>query len=199
MPEKLFRFLMKLDSMKVFLICITFSAFVSTAGHFGFSQTRRPLPPMENPNIVISKKKRLLEIFDGETLVRQYKITLGFATRGDKRIEGDGKTPEGEFYLFTKNAESRFYLSLGLSYPNVEAAKRGLKEKIISREEYDAILKAIAEKKMPPQKTALGGEIYIHGGGIESDWTEGCVALPNEEIKEIFDAIPTGAKVKILP
>ncbi len=72
---------MKLDSMKVFLICITFSAFVSTATYFSFSQTRRPLPPMENPNIVIRKKKRLLKIFDGEKLVRQYKIVLGFMAR----------------------------------------------------------------------------------------------------------------------
>lgn len=190
---------MKLDSMKVFLICITFSAFVFMAAYFNFSQTRRPLPPMDNPNIVIRKKKRLLEIYDGEKFVRRYKIVLGFAAQGDKEIEGDGKTPEGEFYVFTKNPKSRFYLSLGLSYPNVEAAKRGLKEKIISQEEYDAILKAIAEKKMPPQKTRLGGEIYIHGGGIADDWTGGCVALPDEEIKEIFDAIPTGAKVKILP
>jgi murein L,D-transpeptidase YafK len=185
--------------MKVFLICITFSAFVLTAAYFSFSQTRQLLPPMDNPNIVIRKKKRLLEIFDGEKFVRQYKIVLGFAARGDKEIEGDGKTPEGEFYVFTKNPNSRFYLSLGLSYPSIEDAKRGLKEKIISQEEYDAILKAIDEGRMPPQKTALGGEIYIHGGGIESDWTEGCVALPDEEMKEIFDAIPTGAKVKILP
>lgn len=190
---------MKLDSMKVFLICITFSTFVLTATYFSFSQTRRLLPPMENPHLVIRKKKRLLEIFDGETLVRQYKIVLGRAARGDKQIEGDGKTPEGEFYVFTKNSESRFYLSLGLSYPNIEDAKRGLAEKIISRAEHDEILKAIAEKTMPPQKTALGGEIYIHGGGTENDWTDGCVALRNEEIKEIFDAIPTGAKVKILP
>ncbi len=185
--------------MKVFLICITFSAFVLTAAYISFSQTRRPLPPMENPNIVIRKKKRLLEIFDGEKLVRQYKIVLGFAARGDKQIEGDGKTPEGQFYVFAKNDRSKFYLSLGLSYPNIEDAKRGLEEKIISQEEYEAIFKAIAERWMPPQKTALGGEIYIHGGGIESDWTEGCVALPNEEMKEIFDAIPVGAKVKILP
>ncbi|CAA9420903.1 MAG: ErfK/YbiS/YcfS/YnhG family protein [uncultured Pyrinomonadaceae bacterium] len=190
---------MTLDSMKVFLICITFSAFILTATYFSFSQTRRPLPPMENPNIVIKKKKRLLEIFDGEKLVRQYKIALGFSARSDKEIEGDGKTPEGEFYVFTKNDRSKFYLSLGLSYPNIEDAKRGLKEKIISRAEYDVILKTIDERRMPPQKTALGGEIYIHGGGTESDWTEGCVALRNEEIKEIFDAIPTGAKVKILP
>jgi murein L,D-transpeptidase YafK len=152
-----------------------------------------------NAPAAAEKKKRLLQIFDGEKLVRKYKIVLGFAPFADKQIEGDGKTPEGEFYVFTKNDQSRFHLSLGLSYPNIEDAKRGLKEKIISQEEYDAILKAIDEKQMPPQKTALGGEIYIHGGGAENDWTDGCVALQNEEIKEIFDAVSVGAKVRILP
>ncbi|MGI8788923.1 MAG: L,D-transpeptidase family protein [Pyrinomonadaceae bacterium] len=154
---------------------------------------------MENLRIVIKKKKRRLEIFDGETLVRRYKIVLGASPAGDKRIEGDGKTPEGEFYVFTKNSRSKFYLSLGLSYPNIEAARRGLRENIISREEHDAIIKAVGEKHKPPQKTALGGEIYIHGGGTKSDWTEGCVALKNEAMKEIFDAIPIGAPVIILP
>ena len=152
---------------------------------------------MKNPHVVIEKKQRLLKIYDGERLVRKYKFALGFAPVGDKQFEGDGKTPEGEFYVCAKNDQSKFYLSLALSYPNAEAAKRGLKEKIISQEEYDAILKAINEKRMPPQKTALGGEIYIHGGGIESDWTKGCVALKNEEIKEIFDLIPKGAKLLI--
>ncbi len=115
--------------MKVSLICIFFSTFLLTATYFSFSQTLQPLPPMENPHIIISKKKRLLEIFDGEKLVRQYKMVLGFSAQGDKQIEGDGKTPEGEFYVFTKNNQSKFYLSLGLSYPNTEAATRGLKEK----------------------------------------------------------------------
>jgi len=157
------------------------------------------LPKIENPLIVVNKSQRKLELFDGEKLIKAYKIALGFAPVGDKEKQGDGKTPEDEFYVFTKNDRSKFYLSLGLSYPSIEDAKRGLKEKIISQEEYDAILKAIDEGRMPPQKTALGGEIYIHGGGIESDWTEGCVALPDEEMKGIFDAIPVGAKVKILP
>ncbi len=185
--------------MKVSLICIFFGALILTATYFAFSQTRPPLPPMKNPHLVIWKKKRLLEIFDGAKLVRRYEIALGFSAKDDKRIEGDGKTPEGEFYVFTKNPESKFYLSLGLSYPNAEDAVRGLREKIISPEEYDAIVKAIEEKRMPPQKTALGGEIYIHGGGTESDWTEGCVALPDKEMKEIFDTISVGAKVIILP
>ena len=165
-----------------------------------FAQIREALPPMENPHIVIKKKKRLLQIFDGEKLVRKYKIVLGFAPLADKQIEGDGKTPEGTFYVFTKNDQSRFHVSLGISYPNVEDAERGLKNEIITTEEYEAIVKAIAKKQMPPQKTALGGEIYIHGGGAaESDWTDGCLALQNEEMKEIFDAIPVGTDVKIEP
>ncbi|MDQ2745655.1 MAG: L,D-transpeptidase family protein [Acidobacteriota bacterium] len=89
---------------------------------------------MENPRILITKKQRRLQIYDGEKLVKEYEIALGFNAEGDKRIEGDGKTPEGKFYVFTKNAQSKFYLSLGLSYPNIEAATRGWREKIISRE-----------------------------------------------------------------
>ncbi len=185
--------------MKVLMICITFSLLILTATLPGFNQMRQPLPPMKNPHIIIEKKKRLLKIYDGGKFVRQYKFALGSVPNGDKQIEGDGKTPEGEFYIFTKNEQSKFYLSLGLSYPNIEDAKRGLEEKIISPEESDAIVKAIEDRQMPPQKTALGGEIYIHGGGTEIDWTQGCVALLNEEIKEIFEAIPIGAKVKILP
>ncbi len=161
------------------------------------AQNREITPLFENPRIVIQKNQRLLQIFAGETLVKEYKIALGFAPVGDKSTEGDGRTPEGKFYIFTKNPESKFYLSLGLSYPNIEAARRGLRDQIISREEFDAIELAINEKRMPPQKTALGGEIYIHGGGVETDWTQGCVALKNEEIKEIFDAIPVGAEVEI--
>lgn len=176
---------------------IFLTVFVLTIALISFGQIRQSMPPMETPRIVIKKQKRLLQIFDGENLIKEYKIALGFAPRGDKQTEGDGKTPEGKFYVFTKNAESKFYLSLGLSYPNIEAAKRGLREKVISQEEHDAIINAIEQKQMPPQKTALGGEIYIHGGGIQNDWTEGCVALRNEEIQEIYEAIPVGAEVQI--
>jgi murein L,D-transpeptidase YafK len=154
---------------------------------------------MENPHILIQKKKRKLKIYDSKKLVKTYNISLGFAPEGDKETEGDGKTPEGEFYVFTKNPASSFFLSLGLSYPNIEDAERGLKDKLISQEEYDEIVKAIDEKVMPPQKTKLGGEIYIHGGGCEADWTAGCMALKNEEMQEIFDAIELGTPVKIVP
>ena len=162
-------------------------------------QINQPLPKMENPNILVKKKDRKLQIFDGEKLIKSYTISLGFAPEGDKEIEGDGKTPEGEFYVFTKNPESTFFLSLGVSYPNIEDAERGLKDNLISQAEHDEIIKAINEKAMPPQKTKLGGEIYIHGGGCKADWTAGCMALNNEEMQEIFDVIEVGTNVRIEP
>jgi murein L,D-transpeptidase YafK len=158
-----------------------------------------PLPKIESPRIVIKKSQRKLELFDGEKLIKTYKIALGFAPVGDKEKQGDGKTPEGDFYIFTKNDKSKFYLSLGVSYPNIEDAARGLKAKLITKAENDKIVQAIKNNKMPLQNTKLGGEIYLHGGGVSENWTRGCVALKNEEIKEIFDAIPVGTRVKIQP
>ena len=110
---------------------------------------------LENPRLVVKKKERLLQIFDGERLVKSYRVVLGFAPEGCKQVEGDGKTPEGEFYVFVKNSKSKFYLSLGLSYPNTDDAKRGLAENLISPDEHDAILQALDSKQMPPQKTKL--------------------------------------------
>ncbi len=174
-------------------------AAISMLSQIGSSDMdNKPLTTLAEPSIVIRKSARKLEIFDGKKLVKTYTMVLGFSTKGDKEIEGDGRTPEGEFYVFTKNAESRFHLSLGLSYPSKDDAKRGLAAGLISKEEYAEILKAIDEGGMPPQKTKLGGEIYIHGGGTDSDWTDGCVALKNEEMGEIFAMIPVGTKVKIL-
>lgn len=158
----------------------------------------KPLTALAEPSIIIRKSARKLEVFDGLKLVKTYTVVLGFSSKGDKEVEGDGRTPEGEFYVFTKNPESRFHLSLGLSYPSKDDAERGLAAGLITNEENTAIVKAIDEGGMPPQKTKLGGEIYIHGGGTGNDWTDGCVALENEEISEIFAMIPVGTKVRIL-
>jgi murein L,D-transpeptidase YafK len=192
---------MKRFPHKIIFISFAFISILSGVYIFVAAQKEKPrsLSEVKNPQLVVRKKERLLRVYDEGELIKTYNVALGRAPRGDKEIEGDGKTPEGEFYVFTKNDKSRFYLSLGLSYPNREAATRGLQEKLITQEEHEEILKAIAEKRMPPQKTALGGEIYIHGGGAAKDWTEGCVALPDEEIKELFAAIPVGAPVTIEP
>jgi murein L,D-transpeptidase YafK len=75
------------------------------------------IPRLSDPRLVIQKADRRLELFDGEMLVKTYKLALGFSPAGNKEIEGDGRTPEGEFYVFAKNPKSKFHLSLGLSYP----------------------------------------------------------------------------------
>lgn len=190
---------MKKVIFTVFGFSILLGAIIFGLAAAAHNKRSESLPAPEKMRIVVKKKERLLQIFDGEKLFRTYRIALGFAPEGDKVKQGDGKTPEGEFYIFTKNSQSKFYLSLGLSYPNIEDAERGLREKLISRRQHDAIVKAINEEKMPPQNTNLGGEIYIHGGGSGKDWTWGCVAVENEEIKEIFEAVSVGTEVTILP
>jgi murein L,D-transpeptidase YafK len=163
------------------------------------TQETTKISKLENPRLIVRKSSRKLEVYDGEKLIKTYKVVLGFEPRGDKGTEGDGKTPEGDFYVFTKNPESRFHLSLGISYPGKKDAERGLKQNVISQDEYDEIVNAVAEKRMPLQKTKLGGEIYIHGGGTEGDWTDGCVALANDEMTELFEAIPVGTRVIVHP
>ena len=184
---------------KLSLLSLVISTFFVSV--FVISQIigQKTLANMENPHILVKKKARTLQIFDGQTLIKTYKISLGFKPEGDKEIEGDGKTPEGDFYVYFKNEQSAFYLSLGVSYPNIEDAARGLKENLITQAEYDEIVKTNTEKTMPPQKTKLGGDIFIHGGGCDADWTAGCLALTNEGMKEIFDVISVGTSVKIEP
>jgi murein L,D-transpeptidase YafK len=138
-------------------------------------------------------------LFSDGAVVRVYRIGLGLNPVDDKQRQGDRATPEGEFYIFTKNNKSAFYLSLGVSYPNIEDAGRGLRDGLITRSQHDAIVRAIQRKVTPPQNTRLGGNIYIHGNGASSDWTWGCVALENEDMRELFDAIPVGTSITIKP
>jgi murein L,D-transpeptidase YafK len=151
------------------------------------------------PKIVIYKSHRRLELLDGERTVREFGVVLGSSAAGDKETEGDGRTPEGTFYLFTKNRASKFHLSLGVSYPDKRAAERGLRDGLITSDESEAICGAIDAGKIPPQKTRLGGEIYIHGGGVDGDWTEGCVAMADSEIEELFELVDAGCPVIIFP
>ena len=155
--------------------------------------------PINKPRIIVYKAARKLEFYSDQKLLRTYRAGLGFSPVTDKKREGDGATPEGEFYIFVKNNKSAYYLSLGVSYPNVEDAERGLRDKLITKKQHDAIVEANRKKVGPPQYTKLGGLIYIHGNGSSSDWTWGCVALENEQMKELFDAVSVGTPVTIKP
>ncbi|HSE35809.1 MAG TPA: L,D-transpeptidase [Blastocatellia bacterium] len=160
--------------------------------------TGAPLPvPLVNPRIVVKKRKRLLTLYSSDNVVRTYRVGLGSSPIEDKVREGDRRTPEGDFYICIKNPKSKFYLSLGLSYPNLQHADRGLRDGLITRGQYRQIIDAIKRKRQPPQYTRLGGEIFIHGNGSQSDWTWGCVALDDHDIRELFDAVPVGTPVTI--
>ena len=153
--------------------------------------------PLVNPRIVVTKSKRQLQLYSEETVIKTYRVGLGLSPVEDKVRAGDRRTPEGEFYICMKNSHSQFYLSLELSYPNQKHAERGLRDGLITRAQYNQIVSALNRKRVPPQNTRLGGELFIHGNGSQSDWTWGCVALEDSEIRELFDAVPVGTPVTI--
>jgi murein L,D-transpeptidase YafK len=154
---------------------------------------------VKNPRIIVYKRDRKLELYSDQTLLRTYHVGLGFNPVPDKKQEGDGATPEGDFYVFVKNNKSAYYLSLGVSYPNAEDAERGLRDGLINITQHDTIIEAIRQKATPPQYTKLGGLIYIHGHGATSDWTRGCIAVENPDINELYHAVAVGTPVTIKP
>jgi murein L,D-transpeptidase YafK len=194
-------------TLKIALAFVTFLTLLAAAPSNLASRQARPHPsrpsaltlPLTKPHIVVKKGRRELLLYSNDKLLRTYHVGLGLSPVGDKVRAGDRRTPEGDFYIFVKNDKSAFYLSLGLSYPNAPHADRGLRDRLINRAQYEAIIRALKAKKTPPQNTRLGGDIYIHGNGAQSDWTWGCVALENEDIRELFDAVTVGTPVTIQP
>jgi len=150
-----------------------------------------------NTYIKIFKESRILELYGDDILLGRFRIALGRSSEGDKNKEGDSKTPEGSYYICTRNASSRFTLFLGISYPNTEDADRGLENNIITHEEYEAVKRAEESKQCPPWNTPMGGEVGIHGGGNSHDWTLGCIALSDEDIHIIWKYSPLKTPVEI--
>jgi murein L,D-transpeptidase YafK len=153
---------------------------------------------MSARRLVITKHTKSLTVFDGEEEVLRIPVVIG-KNSTDKQREGDLATPEGEFYICYKNPESKYHRFLGLSYPNLEDAERGLRDKIITVSECQQIRDAIAERKCPPWKTALGGEVGLHGPCPNVTWTHGCVAMNVEQIERLYDLLEIGDEVTILP
>jgi murein L,D-transpeptidase YafK len=153
--------------------------------------------------ILIKKSQRRLILTAGDGSVRAYPVDLGRNWAADKAVEGDHATPLGDFYVCAKNPRSKFFLSLCISYPNAEDARRGLASGLISAAEHDEIIEALRLGRIPPQHTRLGGEIYIHGrpqdfNAAERDWTRGCIALDNAAIQEIYTLTAIGSTVSIV-
>lgn len=149
-----------------------------------------PLPPRRAPVpaqvdlVLVDKSDRTLTLMSAGRPLKTYSgIQLGGAPLGHKRFEGDRRTPEGRYVLDYRNPQSAYHLSLHISYPNAEdtAYARG-------------------------QGRSPGGEIFIHGqpnwmtsGRAPGDWTDGCIALSDDEIEELWSAVPDGTPIEIDP
>ncbi|HLJ87684.1 MAG TPA: L,D-transpeptidase family protein [Candidatus Angelobacter sp.] len=151
------------------------------AEHAGGSGTRQLAD-----RILVVKSARTMKLYAGDKLIKQYKIALGTEPVGAKQQQGDHKTPEGSYVIDSRNAHSQFHLSLHISYPNTKDRERA------------------RTKAVEP-----GGAIMIHGlapsfaylGPLhrQTDWTDGCIAVTNAEIEEIWSLVPVGAKIEIQP
>ncbi|MFT3974281.1 MAG: L,D-transpeptidase family protein [Amaricoccus sp.] len=161
------------------------NALALTAGFLaaGAMPARASYVPVTAPRasvVVVSKRNRVLELRAGDQLLKRYSVHLGFQPVGQKVMSGDGRTPEGQYFIDRRNPRSDFYLSLGISYPNAVDVARA---------------QALGVRP--------GGDIMIHGGPRRSsdrsktDWTAGCIAVTDQEIEEIWSMVPTGTPVVI--
>ncbi len=142
--------------------------------------------------ILIEKEKRQLTLLENGQKVFACAIALGFAPVGPKEKEGDGKTPEGLYFVCLKK-QGKYGFSLGINYPNVADALR-----LQADEELLRCIREREEKGVrPPWGTPLGGEIYIHGGSTASDWTAGCIALSDADAEKVYALCAEGTEVEI--
>lgn len=158
-------------------------------------------------NLIISKKEQALRVMQGERLVRQFKISYGKGGKGTKSTVGDNKTPLGIYKITKVKASGRFHYFMQLDYPNLFDTWYGYKNGIINATEFKRINTAIQNNKIPPQDTKLGGYIGLHGLGNttekrltvhnETNWTEGCIAMTNNEIDKLKQYARVGTKVII--
>lgn len=155
--------------------------------------------PPPSPRVQIEKSLRRLALYSGETLVKEYRVALGFGGNPEKTKtrQGDRQTPTGQYYICTRLQRSRFHRFLGLSYPAPADAAPALRGGRITRAQQTAISTAHRKRRQPPWNTPLGGAIGIHGGGAGTDWTAGCIAVENAEIEELFAVLPLGTPVTL--
>ncbi|SEF88780.1 L,D-transpeptidase catalytic domain [Jhaorihella thermophila] len=154
---------------------------LATLAVAGCSSKFRTYNGPEVTSIVLNKGARRLYLLHGNEVLKSYKVALGFAPVGPKRVRGDGKTPEGTYVIDRRNPNSDFHLSVGISYPN----RRDIE-----------LARAMG---MDP-----GGDIFIHGQpnpgvkkGKGPDWTAGCIAVKNREIEEIYAMVRLGTPITI--
>ena len=154
---------------------------------------------LAKPRIEVFKTRRELLLYDGERLIKTYQVALGSNPITPKVRQGDRATPEGTYFICLKNPQSKFHLSLAISYPGPADARRGLKDGLITSRQCKAILRADANRTTPPWDTKLGGEVFVHGHGSSPDWTWGCVALDDADMDELYPLVPAKTPITIYP
>lgn len=160
-----------------------------------------------NYSLEVSKSSQELLIKDGDHVVKRFHISIGRGGSGTKRQRGDNKTPTGSYKILDFKANSRFHFFMLLNYPNPVDAWHGYIDNRINAREFKKIIVANRNNEVPPQDTVLGGYIGLHGiGEMNEDklsihqrenWTEGCIALTNEEISELRNYVTIGTTVVI--
>jgi murein L,D-transpeptidase YafK len=157
-----------------------------------------PLPEGKETLFISKSTRRLSLLVEGKEVFTA-RAALGRSSLGPKEREGDRRTPEGDYYVCTRNDKSRYRRFLGLSYPNLRDAEAGFRAGRITRAQRDAIADAVRGRRRPPWDTPLGGEVGIHGSGAGRDWTLGCVAVEDPDIDVLWKACPLGTPVRIVP
>jgi murein L,D-transpeptidase YafK len=160
----------------------------------------------ERPWILVDTHMLTLTVFsaDDHVLARFQNISIGSGGVAEIHHRGDETTPQGEFHVAWIDYHSRYGTFYGIDYPSASIARRAFAEGTISRAEHDAIIKALQQHHIPPQNTPLGGRLGIHGVGrgdpgiqMAVNWTDGCVALTNPQIRQLSRWAHLGTRVII--
>jgi murein L,D-transpeptidase YafK len=174
-------------------------------GMLGLSAIHDPVRAENEIWIDVDTIEHTLAVMQGSTIRAVFKnVAIGRYGTTWSKMTKDDKTPLGQFRIGWVNEKSRYYRFFGLNYPNLDTAKRALDENRISEEIWLSILEAKNSGKTPPQNTPLGGHIGIHGIGNGNqeihhkyNWTNGCIALTNDQIDQLGKWIKPGILVNI--
>jgi murein L,D-transpeptidase YafK len=155
--------------------------------------------------LLVETEPRMLKVMQGEAELDVFpRVAIGLHGADVEKARGDKKTPLGEYRIGWVNENSKFHRFLGLTYPNIDNAKRAYRDGLIGEETVRSIMRAEMGEGIPPQNTPLGGQIGIHGLGSADrqihdvfDWTSGCIAMTNEEIDRLSKWIRKGTLVVI--
>lgn len=160
---------------------------------------------ISNVWVHVSKREQRVYLYEGTRRLVAAPADFGYNAFLDKKQRGsqfrsdDWRTPEGTLYIVRKNPDSQFHRALVLNYPTAEDAARGLENGLITPQQHQRIVEAQKELDPPPMGTALGGMIEIHGQGTGEarNWTRGCVAIHNRDLRKMWNRVEVGTPVII--